>query len=99
MEYVLAGRNPAGQDAEAPFTAVRGPDPAGAGEVLTITWWPRFNENAYADLIPQVSSGLRDWHPLPVEQVIKLPGGGCRAQLAITEGAALYFRLAAVRML
>ncbi len=99
MEYVLAGRNPAGQDAEAPFTAVRGPGPAGGGEVLTITWWPRFKENAYADLIPQVSSGLRDWQPLPVEQVIKLPDGGCRVQLPITEGAALYFRLAAVRML
>ena len=99
MEYVLAGRNPAGQDAEAPFTAVSEPDPVGGGEVLTITWWPRFKENAYADLIPQVSSGLRDWHPLPLPQVINLPDGGCRVHLAITEGAALYFRLAAVRIL
>jgi hypothetical protein len=99
MEYVLAGRNPAEQDAEAPFTVVSEPDPAGGGEVLTITWWPRFKENAYADLIPQVSSELRNWHPLPVPQVINLPDGGCRVHLAITEGAARYFRLAAVRML
>jgi hypothetical protein len=49
--------------------------------------------------MPQVASDLRDWHPLPVPQVINLPDGGCRVHLAITEGAARYFRLAAVRML
>ena len=99
MEYVLAGRDPAGQDASPPFTAMRGPDPEGEGEVLTVTWQPRFEENAYADPVPQISSGLQNWQPVPAGQVIKLSGGHRHVRLAMVEGANLYFRLAAVRVL
>ena len=99
LEYALADRNPGGQDAHPPFTALRGPHPEGAGEVLTITWQPRFEENAYADLIPQISSGLQNWQPVAAGQVIELPGGSRQVQLKIVEGSKLFFRLAALRVL
>jgi hypothetical protein len=97
VEYALTGRDAAGPDAEPPFTAVREVDPVVGGEVLTVTWYPRFEENAYCDLIPQISSGLRDWQPLPAPPVVVLPGGRRQARLAVVPGSSLYFRLAAVR--
>ncbi len=97
MEYALAGRRPNEPDPEPPFSAVREEHPSGSGEVLTITWRPRFEENAYCDLIPQWASGLQDWVPFPAEQVTRLPDGRRQVQLAVVPGQTKFFRLAAVR--
>ena len=99
VEYALAGRNPNGQDSGPPFTAVREPHPQGTGEVLTVSWRPRFEENAYADLIPQISSGLQNWQAVPASQITGLPDGTHQLKLDIVAGTALYFRLTAVRAL
>ena len=97
VEYALAGRNPEQPDAETPITIVRELQPGGAAEVLTVRWQPRFNENAYADPVPQTSSTLTEWQPVPVGQIIRLPDGSRQVQLDIVAGSALYFRLAVVR--
>ena len=95
VEYVLAGRNPNGPDAEAPFTSVSEQD--AEGTALLVTWQPRFEENAYADILPQTSPNLLDWHTVPAVQVIPLPDGRRQVRLAIIQGTARYFRLAVVR--
>ena len=97
VEYALAGRNPEQPDPEPPFTIVRELQPGGAAEVLTVRWQPRFNENAYADPVPQTSSTLTEWQPVPAGRIIRLPDGSRQVQLDIVAGSALYFRLAVVR--
>ena len=96
MEYLLAGRSPDHAEQTPAFTAVR--EQGGLGEVLTVTWQPRFAENAYADLGPQTSSGsLMDWQPVEPSLILTLPDGSQSVSLEIAEGNTLYFRLAGAR--
>ncbi len=96
MEYALSGRDPGGTTESAAFTAVRTPHPEGFGEVLTVTWLPRFPENAYCDLEPRISTDLLVWQPVPPENVFVMADGTHRVELNLGEAGALYFRLAAV---
>lgn len=97
MEYALADRDAAAPDAAPPFTTARETDPLDGSGILTVTWRPRFPENAYCDLIPQTSSGLREWQAVPAPSVVALPDGRRQVRLALVPGHSLYFRLAAIR--
>ena len=95
LEYALGGRWPEVAESAGAFEVERGPHPLGQGEVLRVTWRARFGENAYCDLVPEVSRGLREWQP--VRAVTALPDGRSEVLLEILEGESQYFRLAARR--
>jgi len=98
LEYLLAGREANVLEPTSPISAVKVVLPDGQGEELIVTWLPRFPENAYADLIPQTSSGsLANWQAVEPSLVAALPDGSRQVHLAIAEGNTLFFRLAAVR--
>lgn len=95
LEYALGGRRPEVAESAGAFEVERGPHPLVPGEVLRVTWRARFGENAYCDLIPEVSRGLREWQR--VSAVTALPDGRSEVLLEILEGEPMYFRLAARR--
>ena len=96
MEYALADRRPEAADPDGPFSMVRRPDPGGSGEVLVITWRPRFAENAYCDLTPQLSPDLNTWSPVEAGMVATGADGSRAVTLPVQPGERRYFRLVAV---
>ncbi|MDB6070671.1 MAG: Phospholipase/lecithinase/hemolysin [Verrucomicrobiales bacterium] len=96
MEYALDGRSAATFESGELFTVVRQPHDSGVGEVLVVLWKPRFEENAYCDLVPQLSSGLSDWEDIPPEAVVKSGNGWRHLELQISGGGSRFFRLKAV---
>jgi GDSL-like Lipase/Acylhydrolase family len=97
MEYALAGRTPDEAEQSPPFLIGVEPAADGPGQVLVVTWRPRYAENAYCDLVPQVSAGLRSWQAVSPEEVATLANGSRRVSLPMGDPGELFFRLAAVR--
>lgn len=96
MEYALADRSAAVFESGELFTVVRQPHDSGAGDALVVLWKPRFPENAYCDLVPQVSSGLSDWSDVAPESVVRTSEGWHCFELPADGGTYRFFRLKAV---
>ncbi len=95
LEYALAGRRPGVAESGAAFTAERVPHPLVPGEALQVRWQARFGENAYCDLVAEVSRDLQSWQAAGGVSV--LPDGTSEVLLDLLEGEPQYVRLAARR--
>lgn len=84
-EFALAGNDP-----------VAGPPVAGAGGrssgQFTLTWRPRFRQNAYAAIVCQESSGLSAWTDVPAAQVVENGDGTVTASVP-PSGPSVFLRL------
>jgi hypothetical protein len=68
------------------------------GDVMTVTWLPRFAENAYADFFPEITPGnMEEWQPVLETRVKTLSDGSMQVKLDVVEGSRLFFRLRAAR--
>jgi len=96
LEYMLAGRTP-DQAEQTPALTVK-QEESDLGAVLSVTWTPRFAENAYADFFPEITSGkMEEWQPVLDPLVKTLSDGSRQVKLDIVEGTRLLFRLRAAR--
>jgi hypothetical protein len=96
LEYMLAGRTP-DQAEQTPALTVE-QEESDLGAVLSVTWTPRFAENAYADFFPEITSGkMEEWQPVLDPLVKTLSDGSRQVKLDIVEGTRLLFRLRAAR--
>ncbi len=89
LEYALANRRPAAQDDAAPVVVVRSADGVQA------VWRPRFADNAYLRLIPEVSTDFREWRPVDAGSITAGGDGSLAVIIPQAPGGGAFFRLRA----
>jgi lysophospholipase L1-like esterase len=93
LEFALRGRDPMIREGGDAVTVRTGADAGGA--FIAMDYTPRFSENAYADLVPEQSSDLGQWVPVPASAITVNEDGSMSARVAIVPGGRVFLRLSA----